>query len=249
MALLWQHSENGTRYEVRSAGQTRRLYTNGVFHSQYNPHRPVTGNIWDLMLLPAYFSQPGTIRRVLVLGVGGGAVIQLLRRYVRPEQVIGVELDPVHLSVARRFFGVRGADVRLLRADAVEWVSEYRGEPFDLVIDDLFGETAGEPHRAVTMDSHWLEALNRILSRRGVLAVNFISGRELRRAMHENRALLERQFAGVFGMKTAQNYNTVGVFTREPARSEQLRDRLADVPGLNPRRKSSRLRYTIRRIV
>ena len=52
MALLWERRVEGTLYQVRSAGRTRRLYTNGVFHSQYNPVRPVTGSVWDLLLLP-----------------------------------------------------------------------------------------------------------------------------------------------------------------------------------------------------
>ena len=249
MALLWQHREKDTHYEVRSAGQTRRLYTNGVFHSQYNPVRPVTGNIWDLLLLPAYFNQPGTIKRVLVLGVGGGAVIQLLRRYVQPDLIVGVELNPIHLSVARRFFGVKGADVELIQADAIQWLSEYSGEPFDLVIDDLFGDVDGDPQRAVVVDDQWLAQLCRVLSKTGVLTINFVSGKELKRAMSASQRSLKKQFASVFGMKTIQNYNTIGVFTRQPATSEQLRSRLADVPALNPRRKSTQLQYSIRRII
>jgi spermidine synthase len=76
VSLLWERRIGGTLYQVRNAGRTRRLYTNGVFHSQYNPARPVTGSVWDLLLLPAFFYAPGELRRVLVLGVGGGAVIQ-----------------------------------------------------------------------------------------------------------------------------------------------------------------------------
>jgi len=61
---------------VRSAGYSLRLYTDGVFHTQYNPGNPLTGHIWDLLMLPAFFYEPDTIKRVLVLGVGGVASIQ-----------------------------------------------------------------------------------------------------------------------------------------------------------------------------
>ncbi len=249
MALLWQHTKNGTNYEVRSAGQTRRLYTNGVFHSQYNPDRPVTGNVWDLLLLPAYFRDPNSIKRVLVLGVGGGAVIQLLRRYVAPENIVGVELDPIHLSIARRFFGVKGRDVELIEADAIEWLSDYQGEQFDLVIDDLFSDTDGDPQRAVPVNRQWIKQLDKVLSKSGVLAINFVSGKELKRSMNDTQALLKKQFTSVFGIKTCQNHNTIGIFTRQAATSEQLRTRLAAVPALNPRRKSAQLQYSIRQIV
>lgn len=249
MALLWQHHENGTDYEVRSAGQTRRLYTNGVFHSQYNPNRPVTGNIWDLLLLPAFFKPPGTVRRVLLLGVGGGAVIQLLRRYIQPGLITGVELNPVHLSVARRFFGVKGTDVELVQADAVQWLSAYKGPGFDLVIDDLFSDAGGQPQRAVAVDDQWLPQLEQVLSKAGVLTINFASGKELKRSMNATRRLLAKHFACVFGMKTSQNHNTIAVYTRQPATSMQLRSALAAVPALNPRLKSAQLNYSIRQII
>ena len=55
MAILWQKKIKNTQYEVRSAGQTRRLYTDGVFHSQFNPNRAITGGVWDLLMLPTFF--------------------------------------------------------------------------------------------------------------------------------------------------------------------------------------------------
>ncbi|WP_455217906.1 hypothetical protein, partial [Kaarinaea lacus] len=87
MAIVWHKKISGTCYEVRKAGNSIRLYTDGVFHSQYNPHRPVTGSVWDLLMLPAFFTNIDKISRVLVLGVGGGSVIQLLHRYVKPDEI------------------------------------------------------------------------------------------------------------------------------------------------------------------
>lgn len=78
MAVLWEKHVDGVRYQVRAAGRTRRFYTDGVFHSQYNPLNPVTGHVWDLLMIPAFFYATGSVGRVLVLGVGGGAVIGLL---------------------------------------------------------------------------------------------------------------------------------------------------------------------------
>ena len=87
MSILWQKTAGQDRYEVRSAGRSLRLYRNGVLHTQYNPSRPIGGNLWDLLLDPAFFRSPEAIRRVLVLGVGGGAVIRLLNRFVRPDEI------------------------------------------------------------------------------------------------------------------------------------------------------------------
>lgn len=178
MAIIWQHLEtarNGAEclYQVRSAGQTRRLYSNGVFHSQYNPQRPVAGSVWDLLLLPAFMQSLGSVQRVLVLGVGGGAVIKQLLYFLQPQSIVGVELNPVHIDVAQRFFDVQCPGIELIEADAISWLKAYQGPAFDLIIDDLFGEEAGQPCRAVAADSNWCAQLLGHLADDGALVMNF----------------------------------------------------------------------------
>ena len=105
MAILWQKTIKDTRYEIRSAGQTRRLYTDGVFHSQFNPVHAVTGGVWDVLMLPAFFKPADSIKRVLVLGVGGGAVIHQLQRYIKPDEIIGVGIKPgAHYAGEKTFW-------------------------------------------------------------------------------------------------------------------------------------------------
>ncbi len=246
MAVLWQREQGGTRYEVRSAGHTRRLYANGVLHSQYNPRRPLTGNLWDLLMLPAFFLPPGRIRRVLVLGVGGGAVIRQLQHFVAPERIVGVDKDPVHLAVARRFFGVTGDGVGLIRADARAWLAAYRGPRFDMIIDDLFGDVDGEPRRAIALDEAWSRLLLRRLAPRGVLVANCVSTRELAGSALAAGPGLRGRPGSVFSLKTAQNENAVGVFLRFRAGSGDLRRRLRRDPEIAAALAGGRLRYHIR---
>ncbi|HHH44365.1 MAG TPA: methyltransferase domain-containing protein [Gammaproteobacteria bacterium] len=246
MSLLWERTAGATHYEVRQAGRSLRLYTNGVLHSQYNPARPLTGSVWDLLFLPVFFYPPGQVRRVLVLGVGGGAVIQQLRRFVRPERIVGVDLNAVHLSVARRFFAVKGRDVQLVRANAVTWVSQYRGAPFDLIIDDLFSDVDGEPQRAVYADRAWVDSLRGCLSEQGMIVANFASRPELMMSAYLGNGASRPGFHSGFYLSTGQNYNAVGVFLNKPATTRQLRERLRKVPQLDPRRRAARPGYRIR---
>jgi spermidine synthase len=245
VSLLWERRVGATLYQVRSAGRTRRLYTNGVLHTQYNPRRPVTGSVWDLLFLAAYFQPPGSLRRVLVLGVGGGAVIRQLQRFVRPETIVGVDLSAVHLSVARRFFDVRGAGLSLERADAVDWVENYRGAGFDLIVDDLFGDCDGEPQRAVLTDTRWVDSLERCLNPDGMVVSNFASSLELDVSAFVADPVRRRRFASAFRLTTPQNYNAVGVFLRRRTTTAELRRRLRRVAELDPG-KAHGLRYTIR---
>ena len=225
MAVIWTKSVAGVRYELRTAGNTRRLYANGVLHTQYNPQRGITGNVWDLLLLPACFYPSGAIRRVLVLGVGGGAVIHMLERFIQPDTIIGVDNNRVHLQVARRFFAVQGAGIRLHAGDAIDWVRGYDGPKFDMVIDDLFGERDGEPVRGVEATSRWFRDLLGVMTRDGLLVMNFASLRSLRQSGYfSNRAVAQR-FRQAFVFSTPQNENAVAAFLRRESSLATLRRR------------------------
>jgi len=249
VSLIWFKQTKDTRYEVRSAGNSVRLYTNGVFHSQFNPASPVSGSVWDLLLLPAFFYAPGEIKRILVLGVGGGSVIRLLNHFVQPEKIVAVELNPVHVQVAKRYFGVDQNEAELVCDDAIDWVSDYQGPPFDMIIDDLFGEEEGEPKRAIEASPNWKRQLLSHLSKRGVLVVNFVSAKEMDQSGCFTSQATQKRFQSVFRLTMPGYENAVGVFLRNHATSKQLRENLVNTPGLNPRLKSSKLHYTIRRML
>jgi spermidine synthase len=247
VAIIWSKQEGDTRYEVRSAGNTRRLYTNGVFHSQYNPASPVTGSVWDLLLLPAFF-RPGAVRRVLVLGVGGGAVIRQLNHFLQPEQIVGVELNPVHLEVAREFFAVEAGNVELFLDDAIWWVKQYRGEPFDLVIDDLFSDNDGDPQRAIEADGRWFRSLLKLLAPEGTLVTNFGSPQELKSCAWFADERIRRRFPAAFKLTTPLYENAIGAFLRRPADTIELRRHLSAWPELDVAKSRCRLNYAIRRL-
>lgn len=248
MAILWEQTLQGVNYQVRAAGHTRRLYTDGVFHSQYNPNQIVSGGVWDLLMLPAFFYPKGEIRRVLVLGVGGGAVMHMLHHFVKPEALIGVELNPVHLDIARQYFRLEEAATELHQADAVDWVSHYRGPAFDMIIDDLFGEQDGEPKRAVAANAKWFDSLLRLLSPAGLLVTNFVETADLYGSAYFTNQRIRKRFNTAYRLSLPDYENQIGVFLRRPATSADLLKHLREEPALDPGSKSNKVRYRICRL-
>jgi spermidine synthase len=248
MAILWQKTHKQTRYEVRTAGRTRRLYTNGVCHSEYNPGKILTGSVWDLLMLPAFFYEPGQVKRVLVLGVGGGASLLQLRHLVEPEEIIGIEMNPVHLYIARRFFNAEQTGIRLLEDDAVAWLSRYRGKPFDLIIDDLFGDEKRQPVRAIAVDSGWMSLLIRHLSNSGTLVINFVSREELKLCAWFTDRALARRTPSAFQLTTPALDNAVGVFLRKVTDNRTLRTNIMQNTRLEQGLRNKKLRYRIRQL-
>ena len=245
MALVWEKRVGDSHYEVRSHGATIRLYSNGVFHSQWNPNDPLKGSLWELLLLPAFFRPIEQVRRVLILGVGGGALIRLLQRYFSPERIVGVDIDLHHLTVARRFFGVR--DAQLVCADARDYLSGLRvsefgasemvTEPFDLIVDDLFGHCNGVAERAVDAEPAWCDQLLKLLSPDGLVVSNFASRSELLGSGWRS-ARLRQQLHSSWSAELPDYENCIGIFSRSPLLRSVLTDQApaAINPG-NPSRK------------
>ena len=247
MAVLFHKQQGGHTYEVRSAGRTRRLYTDGVFHSQYNPVHGVTGSVWDLLFLPAMMLPPERLRRVLVLGVGGGAVIHMLNRFAAPESIMGIELNKIHLQVAKKFFDLRYPNLQLIQANAIEWLIDYDGEPFDLIIDDLYGEDDGEPSRAIAADSSWFDILLDKLSPQGMLVLNFVNRQEWRASGYFEEEFVREALPSVFRFTTPTCHNQVVALAREPVDAKGFRTRLRQYPQLDARSAGCRLRFRMMR--
>lgn len=248
MAVIWQKTVAGKTYEVRAAGNSRRLYTDGVFHSQYNPAHHLTGNVWDLISLPAFFMSPEQIRRVLVLGVGGGAVMQQFARWFPQAQLIGIELDRLHIQIAREHFQLIGDNIELIHGDAIDWVRRYRGLPFDLVIDDLFAEQQGEPQRVIEANHRWTSELAGLLTKHGTLVMNFTESCSLRDSYLLSRDSLPYGFVQAYRLMTPLYDNQIGVFLRETAKTNEWRQRIQAVKGLAREFEEKRAKYQLRKL-
>ena len=245
MAIIWEQNVEGICYQVRSAGRTRRLYTNGVFHSQYHPERAISGGVWDLLMLPVHFHALDEPLRILVLGVGGGAVIHLIKRYFPHADITGVELNPVHLEVAREQFGITPGHAQLVCADAVQWLQDQRGAHYDVIIEDLFGEEGGEPVRAVPAGHKWLRQLRSRLAPDGTLVMNFVDVPSFREAVNQG---LTRGYRSAFGLSLPLFENRVAVLTRKKTSSAQLRGAVHACPPLAAACRKGELSYHVRRI-
>lgn len=241
MALLWQKQTQDTCYEVRTAGNSRRLYTNGVFHSQYRPGRTHSGGIWDLLVVPAFFRPPGRIRRVLLLGVGGGSAIHLLREFVEPVEIVGIELSKTHLQIARQFFGIKHHMATLHQADAVKWLQEYDGPPFDFIIDDLFG-SEDDVERAVPADLPWCKTLLSNLNKNGTLVMNFIGLKALKKSACVSEASIARHFKSTFHLSLPAYENVIGVFLGAPSSGKVLHKNMDSAPEINQKTLGFKLR-------
>ncbi|MFT4900981.1 MAG: spermidine synthase [Lentimonas sp.] len=235
MAILWSQTIDTNHYEVRTAGATLRLYRNGVNHSQWNPNRPLSGCIWDLIVLPALYRPEGSIQDALILGFGAGTVAAQMRVLLAPQRIVGLELDPIHLSIADGFFDcTEGCE--LIAADAVEWVHESNEQgSYDYILDDLYGEADGLPVRCTPLDLEWCRALSDLLRPGGMLVFNMIDPVKVPHLPpFKDKALRQRfPYAGIYQMDGYEN--RIVAFSQRPLEASEFQAHLKRICKRYPR--------------
>ena len=166
-------------------------------------------------ILPAFFYPHGSLKRILILGVGGGTAIKLLHHYFKPEKIIGIELNPVHLKVARRFFKITKKQAEFVCDDAVKWLENYSGPGFDMIIDDLFGHKDGETLRAVKLDKAWFSLLNKNLSKQGLLVVNTAELSDFKESAFMTNKRIQQSFKTTYKLTHPTCENRVFAFCKK----------------------------------
>ena len=137
------------------------------------PHTLVSPYARSMFASYLYQPQP---RRVLIVGLGGGAMVRFLTHHEPQVQIDAVEIDPAVVRLADQYFGVRsGGNVRVHTADAVAFV-ESTIDRYDLILMDAFlrpssdTDTTGVPTRLKTLA--FLGRLKQALAPGGVVAFN-----------------------------------------------------------------------------
>lgn len=128
----------------------RRLYfeRDGAVQSAIKPGAPLELELAysrAAMLALALVPQP---RRVLIVGLGGGAMPMFLRALFPTLEIEVVDIDPKVIEVARRYFGFReDAHLKAFVADGRAFVEKSRGG-WDLVFLDAYGKGSIPRHLA-----------------------------------------------------------------------------------------------------
>ena len=163
--------------QVRQVGAMTYLVVNdgGGVQSVWRRGSDLTGMYYDAyMLLPAL--RPGTSRRVLVIGAGGGTILRqyqdvLSARYRLDLQ--GVEIDPVVAKLGARFFGLTPQlAARIHVGDGRTFLAAQKGSAgrYDVIIVDAYARELYIPYELATAQFFALAAAH--LNPGGIVALN-----------------------------------------------------------------------------
>lgn len=162
--------------------------------------------------------------RVLVVGLGGGAMVRFLQTHFPRTRVDAVEIDPEVVRIARDYFGTRaGGNVRIFTEDAFRFLDRNHGK-YDAIYMDAFLEPGEEtdvrgiPTRLKTIA--FLKSLQRHLAADGVVAFNLVEQPDLR----EDIATISAAFPSthVFRVPGTKNFTVIATRGNSPVSRRRL---------------------------
>ena len=248
--LVWSENIDGNFYEVRSAGASLRLYRNGVHHTQYNPDRPLSGAIWDLLVATVFFRDARAVDDALILGFGAGAAGKLLRDIADTQRIVGIDMDPIHLSIADGFFGC-DAGCELVAADATVWVNDQeqlKAKTFDWILDDLYTEDGNIPVRCGPTSIAWFSKLAGMLKPDGMLVVNIVEPDSVKDLPLFTNAKLKKRFPHALEFSLPAYDNRVLALSKNPFSQEVFWQNVARFYDKFPRCRGVANKYRIRNL-
>lgn len=143
------------------------------------PHRLQHPYASTMMAGFLYFPEASSM---LLVGLGGGALVRFLNHYFPGLQLDVIEIDPMVVRLAREFFGTAaGPRTRVFIADGRDHLEQTR-ERYDLILLDAHlppgGRTDGTGHPLSLKNEAFYRILHQRLKPGGVVLFNMIEGRD-----------------------------------------------------------------------
>ncbi len=163
-------------------------------HTTFKDNSVWSGSYQDVFALgPLLVKQP----RLLVLGMGAGGSIRMTRLADPNIQVDAVEIDPLVVKAAQRFFGLprKASWLHVHIADARPWL-ERTSATFNLVHVDLYQGGPYIPFYLVTTE--FFRLIRAHMPSGGLLMMNVYDAGNKRESLYSTIATLERVFPAVF---------------------------------------------------
>lgn len=77
------------------------------------------------------------IRSCLILGLGGGTVAKLIRKYYPDTKITGVDIDPIFIEYGKKYFGLDELSIQTVVDDAYAFIKKTK-DKYDLIIIDVY---------------------------------------------------------------------------------------------------------------
>jgi len=211
------------KVHVKQHGRVRSLYLGhrlDIVHTRLDLDHPadlISPYQQCLLLGFGLFEKPRTeVKRIAMIGLGGGALTRFFQLKWPGVVFHSVEIDPMVVAVARRFFHVKDTHTfRSYAMDGRRFLREAK-RPYDVIIMDAFDASAALPKSLASQE--FFRMLRQRLTPHGVLLMNFLV--HSRRIYASVLKTLQTVFPKIYRMplRRFRSLNTLLLAPADPAR-------------------------------
>ena len=167
--LLYWHNQHGINIQVREHQQLRWLLINNTLQSVILTRSPQVLLFPHLAYLATVWQQRPAPKKILELGLGGGAIRNFLLKQYPQAQLTSVEKNPHIIDCYQDFFALNEQG-QIYCEDAQTVLKSVVN--IDWIILDLFSELDAP---RVLFDLCFYQTIYEALAQRGILFINFLS--------------------------------------------------------------------------
>ena len=111
------------------------------------------------------------VKSCLVIGLGGGTVVKLVKKNWPEVEIMGIDIDPIIVELGEKYLGLGQVDVEIKIGDALELVKrlKMKGERFDLIVVDLYN---GDKYPEKFETENYIQLVKTVLSNSGTAIFN-----------------------------------------------------------------------------
>jgi spermidine synthase len=180
-------------------------------------------------MFASYLFQPKP-KRVLIIGLGGGAMVHFLEHYDPEVKIDAVEIDPAVVKLAEKYFKTRPTkNVNIVTDDGLRYLEKPESR-YDVVYMDAFlkpsqeTDSTGVPRRMKTVEFY--KRVQQKLALNGVMSFNL----NAHDGLDDDLKTLREAFAQVCIFRL-EGGNVVAVCTRDETRAKpsELQDRAKEI--------------------
>lgn len=165
-------NRQGVIHTLKNSKNGDAVFGGNVYDGRINTDVVLNSNGIDrLYLLAALHPDP---KRILVIGLSGGAWTRVLSAFSGVEKIDVVEINPGYIDLIRTKPVVEGIldnpDIQIHIDDGRRWLRRYQGEPYDLIVMNTTFHWRAYITNLLSVD--FMRTLHKNITPNGILAFN-----------------------------------------------------------------------------
>lgn len=136
------------------------------------------------------------IKKILILGLGGGGIARISRKLWPDSKIDGVDIDPVIVKLGRQYLDLDKTGTNIVIEDAFKYCKRCTNKniKYDLVCVDMYIKDE-VPKKFCT--GEFIKLVKKLTKKNGVIVVNRLYYDEKRKLALDFRDMLEKYFSQI----------------------------------------------------